>query len=163
MHDLLELGFKVGTGSIVGLPGHTVEHLADDILLAKRLGVHMVSASPFVPASRTPLENYPQGSVPLTLRAIAVSRLAMPEALIPSVSALEVGNPGGQSAGLQAGANVLTVNFTPEDHRSNYLIYGSKRHVVTLQHVRDVLNGNNLRMGGSWWIAASENQNTGRQ
>lgn len=152
MYDLLDLGFKVGTGSIIGLPGQTLEHIAEDILLAMRLGVQMVSASPFVPAPRTPLERHPGGSVPVTLRAIAVSRLLMREALIPSVSALEVHQSGGQSAGLQAGANVVTVNFTPVDHRNDYLIYGTNRYVVTLQHVRDVLSANNLRMAGSLWV-----------
>jgi biotin synthase len=153
MHDLLDLGFKVGTGSIIGLPGQTLDHVAADILLAKRLGVHMISASPFVPAPRTPLERHPAGSVSLTLRAIAVGRLLMPEALIPSVSALEVQESGGQSGGLRAGANVVTVNFTPPERRSDYLIYGVNRYVVTLQHVRDILNANGLRMGGSWWVS----------
>ena len=36
---------------------------------------------------------------------------------IPSVSALEVHQSGGQAAGLQAEANVVTVNFTPADRR----------------------------------------------
>ena len=152
MYDLLDLGFKVGTGSIIGLPGQRLDHIADDILLAKRLGVHMVSASPFVPAPRTPLERHPAGSVLLTLRAIAATRLFVPKALIPSVSALEAHQSGGQSAGLRAGANVITVNFTPVEHRNDYLIYGVNRYVVKLQHLRDLLTSNNLRMGGSWWI-----------
>jgi biotin synthase len=154
MYDLLDLGFKVGTGSIIGLPGQTLDHIADDIVLAKRLGAHMVSASPFVPAPRTPLEMHPAGSVVLTLRAIAVTRLLMPDVLIPSVSALEAQQSGGQTAGLRAGANVITVNFTPLEHTSDYLIYGVNRYVVKLQHLRDLLTSNNLRMGGSWWIPA---------
>jgi biotin synthase len=73
LHDLLDLGFKVGTGSIIGLPGQTLENVANDILLAKQLGTHMVSASPFVPAPRTPLEAGLPGSILLTLRASGTS------------------------------------------------------------------------------------------
>lgn len=73
MHDLFDLGYKVGTGSMIGLPGQSLEHIADDIILARSLGAHMVSASPFVPAPNTPLDGHPPGSVLLTLRTIAVT------------------------------------------------------------------------------------------
>lgn len=149
--DLLSLGFKVGTGSIIGLPGQTVEDIADDLLLAKTLRTHMVSVSPFVPAPNTPLSSGLPGSLRLTLRTIAITRLMMPDVLIPSVSALEANMPGGQSAGLGAGANVMTVNFTPEQRRSNYLIYGANRYVVGLQHVRQLLKDNGLTMRYSTW------------
>ena len=152
LRDLLAVGFKVGTGSIIGLPGQTVEDIADDILLAKTSGTHMVSASPFVPAPNTPLVNNPRGSVIFTLRSIAISRLLMPEALIPSVSALEANSPGGQNAGLHAGANVMTVNFTPRQQQGDYLIYGVNRYVVTIRHVQELLKANGLRMGSSHWV-----------
>lgn len=156
IEDLLDLGFKVGTGCIIGLPGQNLNQIADDILLAKRLGVHMMSASPFIPAPRTPLENHPPGSVPLTLRTIAVTRLTMPGALVPSVSALEANQAGGQNAGLHAGANVMTINFTPEGLRDNYLIYGANRFVVKFQHVQQLLQSNNLRMAASRWIPKTQ-------
>jgi hypothetical protein len=53
---------------------------------------------------------------------------------IPSVSALESRQSGGQSAGLAAGGNVLTVNFTPDNERENYLIYGKDRYIVRNDH-----------------------------
>ena len=152
MYDLLDLGYKVGTGSIIGLPGQTHEDVADDILFAKRVGAHMVSASPFVPAPNTPLARYQAGSVLLTLRAIAITRLLMPDALIPSVSALEANQQGGQCAGLQAGANVMTVNFTPAERKADYLIYGKNRYVVELNHVQQLLKMNGLQTSGSSWI-----------
>jgi biotin synthase len=96
-----------------------VESLADDLLLAQEIGVHMVSASPFIPAPDTPLAHYPPGDVEVTLNFIALARLINPAWLIPSVSALESRQSGGQSAGLAAGANVLTVNFTPVNERGN--------------------------------------------
>jgi biotin synthase len=151
LSDLLELGFRVGTGTIVGLPGQTIEDLADDILLAHRLGVHMTSASPFLPARETPLAHEKPGSVEITLRAIAISRLLMPGALIPSVSALEASHSGGQARGLQAGANVLTINFTPTARVEQYLIYGSERHIVKLNYVRNLLREQGLVPGLSLW------------
>lgn len=41
IRTLLQLGYRVGSGCIVGLPGQSLESLADDILLAHSLGVHM--------------------------------------------------------------------------------------------------------------------------
>jgi biotin synthase len=139
LRTLVRLGFKVGTGAIVGLPGQTLESLADDLLLARDIGAHMVSASPFIPAPDTPLANNPPGDVNVTLNFIALARLMNPHWLIPSVSALESRQSGGQSAGLAAGANVLTVNFTPVNERGNYLIYGKDRFVVRNDHVNDIV------------------------
>lgn len=35
--DLKELGYEVGTGSLIGLPGQTLEMLADDLLFFKKI------------------------------------------------------------------------------------------------------------------------------
>ena len=151
IHTLLGLGYRVGTGCIVGLPGQTIESLVDDIVLAESLGVHMSSASPFVPTGSTPLAAAAPGSVPRTLNMIAVMRLINPAWLIPTVSALEQQSAGGQAAGLRAGANVITVNFTPQSQRDRYLIYGEKRHVVRSEYVRRQLDSVGLAMGRSMW------------
>ncbi|MBV8102807.1 MAG: radical SAM protein, partial [Verrucomicrobia bacterium] len=123
LRTLVRMGFKVGTGAIVGLPGQLVESLADDLELARDIGAHMVSGSPFIPAPDTPLAGSPAGDVELTLNFIAIARLMNPAWLIPSVSALERRQGGGQLNGLAAGANVLTVNFTPPVEQEKYLIY----------------------------------------
>lgn len=152
IRTLLKLGYRVGSGCIVGLPGQTLESLADDILLAHSLGVHMCSASPFVPTTDTPMANAAPGSVSRTLNMIAAMRLVNPEWLIPSVSALEQRTAGGQSAGLRAGANVITVNFTPTEQRAHYLIYGETRHIVGTEHVRRQLDMAGLVAAGSVWV-----------
>jgi len=143
--DLLSLGYRVGTGVIVGLPGQTLEHLADDILFAKTLGVSMMSAAPLVPAGNTPFANLPAGDFDTALNFMAVSRLVEPEWLIPTVSAMEKIRPGGQLAGLNAGANVMTANFTIGTKRDRYLIYGKERFVVEQGHVWDALRQAGLR------------------
>jgi biotin synthase len=155
IRTLLALGYRVGSGCIVGLPGQTLESLADDILLARALGVHMCSASPFVPTADTPMADARPGSVSRTLNMIATMRIVNPEWLIPSVSALEQRTVGGQGTGLRAGANVITVNFTPTEQRSHYLIYGETRHIVGTEHVRRTLDMAGLVAAGSLWAGGS--------
>lgn len=152
LNDLLDLGFKVGTGTIVGLPGQTIEDVAADLLLAQQLGVHMASASPFLSAPGTPLAHEKPGAIETTLRAIAITRLLMPKALVPSVSALEAIHKGAQGNGLRAGANVLTINFTPKERVEQYLIYGSERYVVKLNYVQYLLREQGLVPGLSIWV-----------
>jgi biotin synthase len=147
LETLLSLGYRVGTGTIVGLPGQTPEMLAEDILLARSLGVHMCSASPFVPAAGTPLADAEPGEVDLTLNTLAVMRLAMPTALIPSVSALQKQAPGAQAQGFAAGANVITVNFTPLPDQAAYPIYGADRFVVGQTYAARVLAEAGLNSG----------------
>jgi biotin synthase len=158
IRTLLRLGYRVGTGCIVGLPGQTLDSLVDDILLAESLGVHMSSASPFVPTKETPLVDAAPGSIPRTLNVLAAMRLVNPDWLIPSVSALEQRASGGQAAGLRAGANVITVNFTPRNQRENYLIYGETRHVVSTEHVRRQLRSAGLVSRGSVWVGARQDE-----
>jgi biotin synthase len=123
-----------------------------DVRLAHSLGVHMCSASPFVPTADTPIAGAAPGSVSRTLNMIATMRIVNPAWLIPTVSALEQQSAGGQGAGLRAGANVITVNFTPPDKRRDYLIYGGTRHIVGTEHVRRQLNLAGLVAGGSAWV-----------
>jgi biotin synthase len=134
-----DVGMQLGTGNIIGLPKQTVESVAEDIHQAQRMAPDFVSSSPFIPNEHTPLEDYPCGSLQLTLNAIAICRLLFPHALIPAVSALEKLEPGGQLLGLNAGANVMTINFTPKDLRDNYAIYSQGRFVVKLDHARTTI------------------------
>lgn len=154
LRDLLDLGYYVGTGSIIGLPGQTVQSVARDIVLARDLQVHMCSVSPLVPAPDTPLAGHPPGDMELTLNALAASRIACPQWLIPSVSALAKTQGGGQYRGFMAGANVITVNFTPDAQRDRYLIYGRDRFVVRRDYASDLIAQTGLRPRGSLFIDA---------
>lgn len=149
LHDLLDLGYWVGTGSIIGLPGQDAAAVARDILAARDAGVHMCSVSPFIPAPDTPLAHHPPGDVELTLNAIAAMRLAEPSWLVPSVSALAKSQADGQYRGFLAGANVLTMNVTPDAQRDRYLIYGKDRFVAAPDYARDLLARTGLTLRGS--------------
>ncbi|MCC8087772.1 MAG: [FeFe] hydrogenase H-cluster radical SAM maturase HydE [Rikenellaceae bacterium] len=65
LNHLKEIGYQTGTGVMIGLPGQTVEDLADDILFFKRVDVDMVGMGPYIEHSDTPL--YGRRSILLTL------------------------------------------------------------------------------------------------
>lgn len=136
---LKDLGYAVGTGFMTGLPGQTVESLADDILLARELGVAMCGAGPFIPQAETPLAAAPGGTAALNLRVLSVLRLALPEADLPATTALASLSPDGQAEGLAAGANVLMPSFTPEALRADYRIYDHKAPVSLADAKRAIL------------------------
>jgi biotin synthase len=152
IRDLLDLGYKVGSGMIVGLPGQSLESIVWDIMLGRDLGVHMMSASPFVPAPDTPLALAPAGDVDLTLNAMAAMRLVCPWWTIPSVSAMRATTGGGQLAGFAAGASAIVANFTPPEHRDQYLIYGRNRRVSGYDHVLQTIADAGLRPGRSVFV-----------
>ena len=146
LYWLKEAGFKIGTGNIVGLPNQTLETLAEDILLAWQIQPDFVSSSPFIANQNTPLEHLTQGDLNLTLNTMAIYRIAFPHALIPSVSALEKIQQGGQLMGLNAGANVLTINFSPHKYRQKYAIYSKKRFIVSREHALQTIKQANLKI-----------------
>ena len=128
--SLAALGYELGTGFLVGVPGQKPESLADDILLTRDMGAAMCGVGPFIPQSATPLAHAPHGSIPLTLRVMAVLRLAAPRLNIPATTALASLDPAqGQRDGLEAGGNVLMPSFTPRLRQEAYRIYDGKARV----------------------------------
>jgi len=53
--DLQKIGYEVGGGIMVGIPGQTYNDLVKDILLFKELQLDMVGLGPFLPHPHTPL------------------------------------------------------------------------------------------------------------
>ena len=123
---LKEIGYQVGSGNLLGLPGQTLESIAEDILLFKELELDMVGLGPFISNPDTPLNNAGNGSVQLTLKVMAITRLLLPQTLMPATTALGTLDPLGREKGLQAGANVLMPNVTPVDVRPQYALYPDK-------------------------------------
>ena len=138
LRTLREHGYHIGSGPLLGLPGQTVDSLADDLILMKDLNVDMSSVSVFLPARGTPLENYPVGDVDLGLRFIAAMRLYLKNTLIPATSTFERLRKDGQLLCFNAGANVITVNMTPSRLRDDYELY-SERFYVGLEHARKTI------------------------
>lgn len=141
-----EAGLKLGTGNIVGLPGQSLDSLVEDIQLARSLKPDFVSSAPFIPNKGTPLENEPHGDLNLTLNNMALWRILLKNCRIPTVSALEKIQTGGQLMGLNAGANIMTVNFTPKAEQDKFNIYSDKRFVVKLEHAQEVVQSAGLQI-----------------
>ncbi len=120
------LGYEVGSGCIVGLPGQTVEDLADDVLLFRDLDIHMIGVGPFIPHPGTPLAEYPAGCTDLVLNMIAVLRLVTRDTNIPATTALGVLDAEARKTAFRAGANVFMPNFTPDPYTDYYEIYPGK-------------------------------------
>jgi biotin synthase len=132
-------GMKLGSGNIVGLPGQTLETLVHDVELGIRMNPDYVSAAPFIPNDGTPYGKERPGDVETTLNTMALWRIALGKPLIPAVSALQRMHPDGQLRGLQAGANVITVNFTPSSFRDRYCIYNKGRFIVSVEHAVSII------------------------
>ena len=124
---LRTVGFQTGTGNIVGLPGQTLDDLGSDILLLGELEPDMASVGLFLSQQDTPLSGRPSGAVALTLKVMALARMATRNAHMPVTTALVTADPkGGLAEGLKAGANVIMPDFTPEHFRKDYVIYDNK-------------------------------------
>ncbi|MFC2740397.1 MAG: [FeFe] hydrogenase H-cluster radical SAM maturase HydE, partial [Selenomonas sp.] len=80
--SLRALGYEVGTGSLVGLPGQSVESLARDILFFQEIDADMAGIGPFIPNGDTPLGEAAAGDIHRTRRMVSLLRLLLPEANI---------------------------------------------------------------------------------
>lgn len=134
---LAALGYEVGSGILVGLPGQTWESLASDLLLFRELDLDMIGIGPYIPHPATPLGRglfpfAPEGEqVPAdeetTTKVVALARLVRPDANIPSTTALATLGPSfGRERGLLRGANVVMPDLTPPSYRALYEIYPGK-------------------------------------
>lgn len=148
LDSLRALGYEVGTGSLVGLPGQSVESLARDILFFQEIDADMVGIGPFIPNGDTPLGEAAAGDIHLTRRMVSLLRLLLPEANIPATTAMETLERGARSLILCSGANVVMPNVTEGDFRRKYALYPGKACVKdTPEHCRACLGAQLLAIG----------------
>ena len=126
LRDLKSLGYEVGTGSLVGLPGQTLASLADDLLFFQRIDADMVGIGPFIPNADTPLGTATGGEFHLSRRFVSLLRLLLPEANIPATTAMESLQPDARMITLRSGANVVMPNATEGEYRRKYALYPGK-------------------------------------
>lgn len=124
--NLKEIGYQVGTGFMVGSPFQTPHNLAEDMLFLKELQPHMVGIGPFISHKDTPFAQMSSGTLEQTLFMIGLIRLTLPNALIPSTTALGTIHPMGREKGVLAGANVVMPNLSPISVRKKYMLYDNK-------------------------------------
>ncbi|MDZ7619289.1 MAG: [FeFe] hydrogenase H-cluster radical SAM maturase HydE [Patescibacteria group bacterium] len=135
---LRELGYEVGSGVMIGIPGQTWADLAQDIGLFAELDLDMIGVGPYVAHPCTPLaRQYDELRAPddqqvpadelTTYKVLALTRLVRPLANIPSTTALAIiGGEQARDFGLERGANIVMPNFTPMPYRALYEIYPGK-------------------------------------
>ncbi|MHB1037174.1 MAG: [FeFe] hydrogenase H-cluster radical SAM maturase HydE [Pirellulales bacterium] len=135
--ELRRLGYEVGSGVMIGIPGQTLEDLARDIELFAELDLDMIGVGPYIPHPATPLaeaaaqgepgEDQAPNTEQMTYKVVALARLVAPLANIPSTTALATLNLAqGRELGLMRGANVIMPNLTPPEYRAAYEIYPAK-------------------------------------
>ena len=146
--DLKALGYEVGTGCLVGLPGQAVDSLAADIVFFQSIDADMVGIGPLVPNGDTPLGGEPPGDMRLVRRVVSAIRLLLPEANIPATTAMETLQPGARELMLRSGANVVMPNVTEGEARRKYALYPGKACVAdTPDHCRACMDGRIRAMG----------------
>jgi biotin synthase len=129
---LRRAGYQVGTGVMIGLPGQTVEDLADDLLFLRAQDIDMCGMGPYLEHEQTPLYarraelQPPRERLVLTLKMIALLRLLMPDINIAATTALQAIDPRGREMALRIGANVVMPNLTPGVHKAQYKLYENK-------------------------------------
>lgn len=130
LRDLQEAGVQTGSGFMIGIPGETLETVAENIMLCRTMELDMIGVGPFIPHPSTPLAgsmNAWAGRPHLPYAVIALLRLANPVAHIPATTAFDAWEPGsGRNRLLTGGANVFMPNMTPAAYRGEYLLYPDK-------------------------------------
>ncbi len=162
---LRDVGFQVGVGDIVGLPGQTLEDLCDDILFFQDFQPDMVNIGPFIPHAQTPLKDEPAGDMELMLRVFALTRIVTGDthmAAANTVATLDSEN-GQYRALVHGGANVIMPNCNPflksrEDKIEYEFQITTHKRYVSVDEARSVLRragrtegetkGHSLKMQG---------------
>lgn len=123
---LKSCGYQTGAGFMVGSPWQTTDCLVKDLCFLRDFQPEMVGIGPFIPHAQTPFAAFPAGSVERTLVMVALVRLLLPCAMLPSTTALGTAAGNGRERGILAGANVLMPNLSPREARARYRLYNNK-------------------------------------
>ena len=131
LKTLRDLGFMVGSGVMIGLPGQSLDELVDDLLFFQAMDVDMIGMGPYIPHAEAVLPGY-EPIAPaaerysLALRMVAAARLLLKDVNIASTTALQAIAADGREQGLRFGANVIMPQVTPVQVRRDYTLYDGK-------------------------------------
>lgn len=149
-----DIGYQVGTGIMIGLPGQGCHHLAMDLDFFARLDVDMLGMGPYIPHPQTPLARSSKpiltDSYTTTLKMLALARLKMPEINMVVSTALQTMNSEGLIMGVRAGGNVVMPVFTPKDHRDDYTLYVDKQY-KSLEQMKQEIELAGYRLAYNKW------------
>lgn len=132
LERLKQVGYQTGTGVMIGLPGQTLDMLAEDLLFMEKFDIDMVGMGPYLEHNDTPLYQRRHELWPLrqrfdvTMKMIAVLRIMMRDINIAATTALQAIDPLGREKAVKIGANVIMPNITPGLYRNDYALYLNK-------------------------------------
>ena len=141
LQDLKEIGYQVGTGIMIALPGQTFTDLANDLKFFRDIEADMIGCGPYIVQEDTPvgkawLEKHPKEGfkelayhnelLDLTCRFLALARITLGDVNISATTALQAINPVGREIALGRGANQLMPILTTTTYRQNYQLYAGK-------------------------------------
>ncbi|MDR1418666.1 MAG: [FeFe] hydrogenase H-cluster radical SAM maturase HydE [Endomicrobium sp.] len=130
LENIKKLGFEVGSGILIGLPGQTLKSIAKDIVYLQSIQVDMAGIGPFIYNPDTSILSFGKinqyDNFDLSIKVMAILRLIMPDINIPATTAMETLNSNGRIIALQSGANVVMPNATEIIYRKKYQIYPGK-------------------------------------
>lgn len=139
LEDIYKLGYETGSGFMIGLPGQSLETIAEDLLLLEKIHCSMAGIGPFIPHPQTPLGGEPEGSTELTKRAVALARLILPKANLPVTTSLGVVDQREKENAFACGANVIMKKVTPNPYKEAYEIYPANLGKTDIQKERKQL------------------------
>lgn len=138
-----ELGFSLASGNIVDFPGHSLDQMADDILLMRDLDITWAPIVPYMPATGTPLaqEGGP-GRQELILKEIALVRIMLPGVHITGgqpgkVLAEGFASENGNLAALSCGADLLFADLLPAAKAEAFRVVDN-RVLLGLDRIQDI-------------------------
>jgi biotin synthase len=126
LYNLKDIGYQVGAGFMIGIPGQKIDDFVMDLKFLKILEPHMIGIGPFIPHKDTPFKNFPHGTLEMTETLLAFIRIMLPDVLLPATTALGSIDVKGRERGLKAGANVVMPNLSPVEVREKYSLYDGK-------------------------------------
>lgn len=126
LNNLKEIGYQTGCGFMIGVPFQTVSNIAEDMQFMQSFKPQMVGLGPFIPHNDTPFGKFESGNVDLTLFIISLTRIMLPNVLMPSTTALGTADGKGRQKGILSGCNVVMPNLSPADVRKKYMLYNNK-------------------------------------
>jgi biotin synthase len=147
---LRELGYEIGSGVMIGIPGQSYKSLADDLLKFKELDLDMIGTGPYIRHHSTELdrnirtflldsENQVPATEKMTYKVLALTRILCPLANIPATTALATLNyETGYEKALARGCNVVMPNITPTKYRRFYNLYQGKNSYKHLNFDRKI-------------------------
>lgn len=144
---LRKIGFKIGTGIIVDLPGTSFEDDVRSLKMIDDIKPDMASASEFSPNGESKLKDYKANGIENTLKFISAMRIVLNKNT-PIISCSSSLGGEGQYRALMSGANLISYHATPKDYINCFSSYRSKDRIKRkLEEIEKIAFRCNLEIG----------------